>query len=111
MLAAVPGSPLPLASEVVARALRSLELEPEVAQALACCELYGKRSRVAYGSSGTFFLPLEIAVVAPAALLTKIDDPEFKGRIRQAIDSALIPPAVVSELILWSEDAFGELAA
>ena len=111
MFAAAPGSPLPLASEVVARALRSLEHEPEVAQALACCELYGKRSRTPPGSSGTFLLPLDIAVVAPVALLTKIGDPEFTGRIRQAIDSALVSPAVVAELTLWSEDTFGELAA
>jgi hypothetical protein len=110
MIAAAPGSPLPLTSEVVDGALRVLENEPEVARALSECELYGKRG-VASEHANSLFLPLEISILAPATLLEKLRQPEFSGRIRQAIDSALMPPAVVSELSVRSYETVGESAA
>ncbi|MGD0167312.1 MAG: hypothetical protein ABSC51_08490 [Gaiellaceae bacterium] len=82
-----------------------------MARALSECELYGRRDGTAGGRMSSLFLPLEISVFAPAPLLEKLREPEFSGRIRQAIDSALVAPAVVSELTVRPYSAVGEPAA
>jgi hypothetical protein len=104
MDAAAPGSTIPLAPEVVAKALAALEHEPEVARLLAACELYATRSSARNQRMAVFFLPLNVTIVAPRKLLPRLEEPEFKGRIRNAIDSALVPPAVISELTLVSDE-------
>jgi|SRR5450759_2882223 hypothetical protein len=109
MNAAKPGSPLPLAPEVVTKALAALENEPEVARLLAGCELCARRSSARSQRMAVFFLPLELTIVAPRALLARLEKPEVKGRIRHAIDSALVSPAVISELTLWPDDVYYEL--
>jgi len=109
MNAATPGSPIPLAPEVVTKALVALEHEPEVARLLAACELYATRSSARNQRMAVFFLPLELTIVAPRALLARLEEPEFKGRIRNAIDSALVPPAVISELTVVPDDFYFEL--
>jgi hypothetical protein len=111
MIAAAPGSPLPLATEVVDRALRSLESEPEVARALSACSLFGRRGgAVSAHMDSSLFLPLEISVVAPASLLETLRQPEFHGRIKQALDLALVSPAVVSRLTVCPNEPSGEPA-
>lgn len=109
MDAANPGSPTPLAPEVVIKALAALEHEPEVARLLAACELYARPSSARKQRMAVFFLPLELTVAAPRELLARLEEPEFKGRIRNAIDSALVPRAVISELKLVSDDVYFEL--
>ena len=109
MNVANPGLPLPLAPEVVTKALAALEHEPEVARLLAGCELYARRSSARNQRMAVFFLPLELTIIAPRALLARLEEPEFKGRIRNAIDSALVPPAVISELTLCPDDVYYEL--
>jgi hypothetical protein len=109
MNAAAPSSPVPLAPEVVTRALAALEHEPEVARLLAGCELYAKRSSARNQRMAVFFLPLELTIVAPRALIARLEEPEFQGRIRNAIDSALVAPAVISELTLLPDDLIDEL--
>ena len=49
-------------------------------------------------------------MLAPPEIADQLGQSEFMGRIRQAIDMALISPAVVSELTLWRYED-GELAA
>ena len=110
MIATRPGSPQELAPEVVTRALTSLEQEPEIARLLANCDLWARRSHSSGSNQGAFFLPLEVAVLAPPEIADQLGQSEFMGRIRQAIDMALISPAVVSELTLWRYED-GELAA
>jgi len=104
MIATRPGAPQEIASEVFTRALLSLEQEPEVARLLAGCDLYAQRSRSRRNLASDFFLPLDVAVFAPPDVAEQLHRSEFMGRIRQAIDLALISPAVVSELTLWSCD-------
>jgi hypothetical protein len=108
MSAANPGSPIPLAPEVVTKALVALEHEPEVARLLAACELYATPSSARNQRMAVFFLPLELTIVAPRELLARLEEPEFKGRIRNAIDSALVPPAVISELTVVPDDVYFE---
>jgi hypothetical protein len=100
MNTADPVKPMPLAPEVVIKALALLEHEPEVARLLAACELYVTPGSARNERMAAFFLPLELTIVAPRELLPRLEEPEFKGRIRNAIDSALVAPAVISELKL-----------
>ena len=60
-------------------------------------------------SCGTAFLPLKVTIVAPRELLARLEEPEFTGRIRNAIDSALVAPAVISEPTLVPDDVYFEL--
>jgi hypothetical protein len=107
MQTAIPGSPQPLAPEVIEKAIKVLEHEPQIAQALARCTLYGKRGGRS-GLSQAFFEPLQVTAVAPAELLPTLTEPEYTGRIRQAIDRGLTPPLVVAELRFWADSSSEE---
>jgi hypothetical protein len=104
MTVAPPGSPLPLTSEVVSHAVNLLRMhDPQVAALFERCRVYAQRGCSRGRWNGVFFLPLAVTLVAPDEVLEELAEPEFLARIRQAIDAALIPPAVVSELTARSE--------